>query len=92
MPASTRSSPRSCAPRWPTTHADVLRWRDLVTVRADVPIELDLEPALLADYDRAEVLRLFREYEFRSLVERLPGVTGEESRAPGRAAPREADR
>ena len=70
---------------------DVLRWRDLVTVRADVPVELDLEAARLGDYDRDEVLRLFREYEFRSLVERLPGMTGEEARAPGELL-READR
>ena len=62
---------------------DVLRWRSLVTVRADVPVELDLEPARLGNYDRNEVLRLFREYEFRSLVERLPGMAGEEARAPG---------
>jgi DNA polymerase-1 len=70
---------------------DVFRWRELVTVRADVPVELDLEPARLGDYDRAEVLRLFREYEFRSLVERLPGLTGEDMRAPGELL-READR
>ncbi len=70
---------------------DVFQWRELVTVRADLPIELDLEPALLADYDRQEVLRLFREYEFRSLVERLPGMTGEDERAPGDLL-READR
>jgi DNA polymerase-1 len=72
---------------------NVFRWRELVTVRADLPIELELEPARLGDYDRAEVLRLFREYEFRSLVERLPGLTGEDARAPGdllRAADRSA--
>src|SRR5215213_8380034 len=63
--------------------ADELRWRELVTVRSDVPVELELEPAKLGDYDRNEVLRLFREYEFRSLVERLPGITGEDARAPG---------
>ena len=62
---------------------DVFRWRTLVTVRADVPVELDLETARLGSYDRNEVLRLFREYEFRSLVERLPGMAGEEARAPG---------
>src|SRR3954447_23311734 len=62
---------------------DVFRWRDLVTVRGDVPVELDLETAKLGDYDRDEVLRLFREFEFRSLVEQLPGMTGEEARAPG---------
>ena len=71
--------------------ADVYRWRDLVTVREDIPVELDLETARLGDYDRAEVLRLFREYEFRSLVERLPGMTGEEARAPGDLL-RDADR
>jgi DNA polymerase-1 len=69
----------------------VFRWRDLVTVRADLPVTLDLEPARLGDYDRQEVLRLFREYEFRSLVERLPGMTGEDTRAPGDLL-READR
>jgi DNA polymerase I len=72
-------------------HDAVLQWRDLVTVRQDLPIELDLESARLGDYDRQEVLRLFREYEFRSLVERLPGMTGEETRAPGDLL-READR
>ncbi len=65
-------------------HRDnVFQWRDLVTVRQDLPIELDLDSAKLGDYDRDEVLRLFREYEFRSLVERLPGMTGEGARAPG---------
>ena len=73
-------------------HRDaVAQWKDLVTVRADLPIELDLEPARLGDYDRQEVLRLFRDYEFRSLVERLPGMTGEDARAPGDLL-READR
>jgi DNA polymerase-1 len=70
---------------------DVYRWRDLVTVRPDIPVELDLERARLGAYDRHEVLRLFREYEFRSLVERLPGMTGEEARAPGDLL-RDADR
>ena len=77
---STRSSPRSCA----SSSRETAR-RRLPLARAghrptrDVPVELDLEPARLGDYDRDEVLRLFREYEFRSLVERLPGMTGEEA-------------
>ncbi len=65
---------------------DVLLWRELVTIDRGAPIELDLASARLGDYDRAEVIRLFREYEFRSLVERLPGVEGEDAPAPGRPA------
>jgi DNA polymerase-1 len=70
---------------------DVFRWRELVTVRGDAPVELDLASARLGNYDRGEVLRLFREYEFRSLVERLPGMAGEDTRTPGDLL-READR
>jgi DNA polymerase-1 len=73
-------------------HRDqVLLSRQLVTIQRDVPVTLDLESARLGAYDRAEVLRLFREYEFRSLVERLPAIIGEEPRAPGELL-READR
>ena len=70
---------------------DVLLWRELVTIDRDAPIELDLESARLGDYDRSEVLRLFREYEFRSLVERLPGMEGEDAPAPGELL-KEADK
>jgi DNA polymerase-1 len=70
---------------------DVFLWRELVTIDRSTPIELDLTHARMGDYDRNEVLRLFREYEFRTLVERLPAVEGEEARAPGDLL-READR
>lgn len=70
---------------------DVLLWRELVTIDRDAPIELDLDAARLGDYDRSEVIRLFREYEFRSLVERLPGVEGEDAPAPGELL-KEADK
>jgi DNA polymerase-1 len=62
---------------------DLLLWRDLVTIDRHAPVELDLDAARLGDYDRAEVIRLFREYEFRTLVERLPAVDGEAPLAPG---------
>ena len=70
---------------------DVLLWRELVTIDRNAPIELELDAARLGDYDRSEVIRLFREYEFRSLVERLPGVEGEDAVAPGDLL-KEADR
>jgi DNA polymerase I len=55
----------------------VYRGKDLTTIVRDVPVTLDLEAARLADYDRDTVIRLFREYEFRTLIERLPAMTGE---------------
>ncbi len=47
--------------------------RDLARIRTDVPIRLDLEGSRFGAYDREAVVRLFRELEFRSLLERLPG-------------------
>ncbi len=59
-------------------HRDqVFMGRDLSTIVRDLPVEFDLEAARLGDYDRETVIRLFREYEFRSLIERLPAMTGE---------------
>ena len=51
--------------------------RELSRIVRDLPISLDLESARLSDYDRAEVVRLFREFEFRTLIDRLPPLTGE---------------
>jgi DNA polymerase-1 len=55
----------------------VLLGRGLSTIVRDLPVPFDLEAARLGDYDRETVIRLFREYEFRSLIERLPRMTGE---------------
>ncbi|MBI2764144.1 MAG: DNA polymerase I [Chloroflexi bacterium] len=51
--------------------------RELSTIIRDLPLALDLDAARLGDYDRDEVIRLFREYEFRSLLDRLPALSGE---------------
>ena len=59
--------------------------QDLSTIVRDLPVEFDLEAARLGDYDRETVIRLFREYEFRTLIERLPAMTGE---TRGRRRPR----
>jgi DNA polymerase-1 len=59
-------------------HVDqILMGRDLSRIVRDLPIEIDLEAARLGDYDRDTVVRLFREYEFRTLIERLPPMAGE---------------
>jgi DNA polymerase I len=51
--------------------------RELSRIIRDLPIQIDLESARLGDYDRDTVVRLFREYEFRTLIERLPAMSGE---------------
>ena len=43
----------------------------------DVDVVLDPERGRVGDYDREAVVRIFREYEFRSLIDRLPPLTGE---------------
>jgi len=59
-------------------HRDqVYEGRSLTTIVRDLPVELDLDAARLGDYDRDTVIRLFREYEFRTLIERLPQMSGE---------------
>ena len=59
-------------------HRDqIYQGQDLSRIVRDLPVELDLEAARLGDYDRDTVIRLFREYEFRSLIERLPAMSGE---------------
>ncbi len=57
--------------------AQIEMGRELSRIVRDLPIELDLEAARLGDYDRDTVVRLFREYEFRTLIERLPPMAGE---------------
>jgi DNA polymerase I len=59
-------------------HRDqVFMGRELSTIVRDLPITIDLDAARLGDYDRETVVRLFREYEFRTLIERLPPMSGE---------------
>ncbi len=48
--------------------------RALARIKTDVPgIQLDLETCRTRDFDVNEVLRLFHELEFRSLLHRIPG-------------------
>ncbi len=46
--------------------------RRLATIVRDAPVQLELEHCRARTFDREKVLDLFRELEFRSLVERLP--------------------
>ncbi|HKV46224.1 MAG TPA: DNA polymerase I [bacterium] len=53
--------------------------KDLVTIRRDVPVTLDLDALRLKPFDGARLTELFTELEFRSLIAK---VTGPEAPAP----------
>ena len=55
----------------------VLESRELMRLVRDVDVVLDPERGRVGDYDREAVVRIFREYEFRTLIDRLPPLTGE---------------
>jgi DNA polymerase-1 len=57
--------------------------RALGRIKTDVPcVQLDLEACRTRDFDREEVVRLFQELEFRSLLQRIPGHTPATTSSP----------
>ncbi len=62
--------------------------RELATIVRDIDLELDLERCVLGDYDRAKVIDVFRELEFRTLVSRLPDPNRPVKTAPAPPATR----
>jgi len=63
----------------------VLESRELMRLVTAPDIQLDLPGARIGTYDRERVVRLFREYEFRTLIERLPPLRGEDPEAAAAA-------
>ncbi len=57
--------------------------RTLVTIKRDVPIELNLSAYALQEADRDGVIRLLTELEFYSLVKKLTGQGGGPAEQPG---------
>ncbi len=49
-----------------------LAGRELATIVRNVDLDIDLDACLLKDFDRGDVIELFRELEFRTLVAKLP--------------------
>jgi len=49
----------------------------LSTIDVNAPIKLDLNKCVLHDYDKAEAVKLFQALEFKSLINKLPGVEKE---------------
>ncbi len=48
------------------------RSREMATIVTDLPVKLEIDRTRWRGYDRAGVLDLFRDLEFRSLIPRLP--------------------
>ncbi len=48
--------------------------RDLVTLRRDAPLEIDLERCKTGSGDKAKLIELLKRFEFRSLVNELVGA------------------
>jgi DNA polymerase-1 len=53
----------------------VLMARRLATIVTDLPVQLDLEQARLRDLRRPEVIGMFQELSFKSLIDRIPKLT-----------------
>ena len=58
------------------SHGQVLHSREMSRIVTDLPVTLDLERTRRGAYDRAAVIELFRDLEFRSLIPRLPPADG----------------
>jgi len=56
------------------------RNKELSTIVKDVSVKLDLETCQVSNYDRNEVVKLFRELEFTKLLPRLPEMSGYSSK------------
>lgn len=54
--------------------------RKLATILVDAPIKLNLKACLVKDYNQQKAIELFQELEFKSLIDKLPGVEKEEEK------------
>ncbi len=55
----------------------------LSRIVTDVPLELKMESCRTRDFERDDVVSIFRELEFRSLIDLLPGGPSERPAQPG---------
>src|SRR5579863_4106649 len=63
--------------------AQALQSKHLATIVCDVPVQLDLQASRAGQVRREQAVALFRELEFRTLVDKIPGgATGESTPTP----------
>lgn len=51
--------------------------RQLAAIVSDVPLKFDLDSCHARGYDRDRIFKLFRDLEFRSLIDRIPSPAGD---------------
>ncbi len=64
-----------------------LQSKHLATIVLDAPVQLDLEACRAGQVRREQAVALFRELEFRTLVDKIPGGTGSASEAVEKPRP-----
>lgn len=52
--------------------------KELATIRTDVPLDFDLQACKVTSYDKEEAIKIFNQYEFKSLLKMLPTDAFEE--------------
>jgi len=70
-------TPEKLRPLLADHREQVLESRELMRLVRNVDVVLDPDRGVVGEYDREAVVRIFREYEFRTLIDRLPPLTGE---------------
>lgn len=62
--------------------------KKLATIETNIPIKLDLDACRVHEFDREKVKTLFEELEFRSLLNRIPGLEKQNEIAASTTSPR----
>lgn len=57
--------------------------RDLARLETNVPIDFNLEKCRFGNYNNEELIRLLKEFNFYSILKRLPEIGGEEKKEIG---------
>ncbi len=67
------------------------RSKELATISLQAPVTLDLARCQVSNYDRSQVVGLFRELEFFSLLSKLPEVEKQAAQSPPQIEARPAE-
>ena len=64
--------------------SDAILSKHLATIVTDVPVKFKLEDCAIQRYDRAPIVKLFQDLEFKSLLTKLPEIDQDQDSAPAK--------